>query len=97
MPQAAGFVSKNLLDDWVLRMVARTQTIDYLILAFDAQKPIDGKDVFRWTFEVPLLYRVYSDPTGGSLQVYEGTKLRTLGKFTVSIDAVGFDHLEAPQ
>jgi len=82
--------------DWVLRMVARTQTIEYLILAFDAPKPIDGKDIFRWTFGVPLLYRVYSGPTGGSLQVYEGTKLRTLGKFTVSIDAVGFDRLQAP-
>jgi hypothetical protein len=83
-------------DDWVLRMVARTQTIEYLILAVDAQKPIGGKDIFRWTFGTPLLYRVYSGPTGGSLQVYEGTKLRTLGTFTVSIDAVGFDRLEMP-
>jgi hypothetical protein len=87
VPEAVGNVFAS---DWVLRMVIDTDTNQYLMLAFDLGKPKMGEDVFHWTFQNELLYDVYSAPTRGTLQLYDGKTWHRVTTFTVDLDPVQF-------
>jgi hypothetical protein len=75
--------------EWVLRLVIPTTTGD-LVLDFEIGKPSNDKDVLRWTFQSDLLYRAYSGPVRGTLQLYDGKKLRTVTTFSVELGSVKF-------
>jgi hypothetical protein len=85
-----GYIQALFAQDWILRLVVQAKTDEYLILAFDNHKPTDAKDNFRWIDQDPLLYRVYSAPLTGSLQIHDGKSLRTMATFTVSLEPVAF-------
>ena len=89
-------IASTSSDDWVLKMVVPTHSNDILVLAFDLGKPPEGRDTLRWVFQPELLYRVYSAPVRGRLQIDDGKSVRTTATFSVTLEAVKFGHFEAP-
>jgi hypothetical protein len=90
-------VAKDLFaEDWVLRMVAPTDTGEFLVLAFDLGKPKRDRSPFRWTFQNTLLYNLYRTPVRGTLLLHDGKKLHTVTKFRVDLHSVGFIPREMP-
>ncbi len=92
---ALGELPKNVArdlsaDDWVLRLVAPTETGDYLVLAIDLGEPKEDPNVFRWSFRNEILYALYSHPLRGRLQLHNGKELRTITTFATSLDSAGF-------
>lgn len=83
-------VAKPFAGDWVLRMLAQTETNQYLMLAFDVGKPKESPDLLRWTFRKDLLYNVYSAPVQGTLQLYDGKTWQRVTTFTVDLEPVQF-------
>ena len=79
-----------------MKMVVPTHSNDILVLAFDLGKPPEGRDTLRWVFQPELLYRVYSAPVRGRLQIDDGKSVRTTATFSVTLEAVKFGHFEAP-
>jgi hypothetical protein len=76
--------------DCVLRMLVRTKTNQYLMLAFDIGKPREGPDIFHWTFKNELLYDAYSAPVRGTLLSHDGKTWHRVTTFTVDLDPVAF-------
>jgi hypothetical protein len=76
--------------DWVLRMQIPARAGQQFALDFEIGQPSDDKDIFRWTFQSQLLYRVYSGPLRGTLHLFDGKKLRTIATFSVELGSVKF-------
>ncbi|HEX4073340.1 MAG TPA: hypothetical protein VHX68_19320 [Planctomycetaceae bacterium] len=79
--------------DWVLRMQIPARTGQELVLDFEIGKPSDDKDIFRWTFQSQLLYRVYSGPVRGTLHLFDGKQLRRITTFSIEIASVEFGRI----
>ena len=79
--------------DWVLRMQIPTRTGQELVLDFEIGQPSDDKDIFRWTFQSKLLYRVYSGPLRGTLHLFDGKTLRTITTFSVELGSANFGEI----
>jgi hypothetical protein len=84
-------VAKDLIaKDWVLQMIAPTDSGEYLVLSFDLGKPKPNPDGFSWPFQNKLLYALHTSPVCGTLQLHDGEKLSTVTTVTVSLDSFAF-------
>jgi hypothetical protein len=83
-------IGKAFAADWGFRVLVPANANQYLMLGFDIGQPRKASNIFEGIFKDRLLYSVYSAPTRGTLQLYDGKTWHHLTTFTVDLDPVAF-------
>jgi hypothetical protein len=89
-PKLPAVIGKAFAADWVLRMLVQTNADQYLMLGFDIGPAPKASDIFEGIFKNRLLYSVYSAPTRGTLELYDGKAWHRVTTFTVEPEPVQF-------
>jgi hypothetical protein len=80
--------------DGVFRMTIKVAAREFLTFAFDLGEPAKGEDAFSWAVQNRLLYALYSKAVEGWVVRHDGKTARTVARFKVAFDSMGFNSLE---
>jgi hypothetical protein len=77
--------------DCVLRMTVRTDSGEFLTLAFQIGEATKEEPTFSWILKNELLYAVYARDIKGTMTLHDGKTARTTATFAATLDSVGFN------